>query len=82
MQADRIEPMVAVGKELDVRFSFGYGPEEFTATLGRIASGALDVSPLVTGRVGLDGVADAFRSLHNPEEHAKIIVRPNGAIVS
>jgi threonine dehydrogenase-like Zn-dependent dehydrogenase len=82
MQPDTIEPMLAVGKELDVRFSFGYRPEEFTATLDRIADGTLDVAPLVTGRVGLDGVADAFRSLRNPEEHAKIIVRPHGAIVS
>ncbi len=78
MEPDKIEPMVAVGKELDLRFSFGYRAEEFAATFDRIVNGTLNVAPLVTGKVGLDGVAGAFKALHNPEEHAKIIVRPNG----
>jgi threonine dehydrogenase-like Zn-dependent dehydrogenase len=77
MKPDTIEPMVAIGKELDVRFSFGYSAEEFSNTLLHIADGTLAVAPLVTGRVGLDDVAGAFRSLNDPDEHAKIIVQPN-----
>ena len=77
MQPDKIEPMVAVGKELDLRFSFGYSADEFSKTLLRIADGTLGVAPLVTDRVGLDGVAGAFRSLHDPDDHAKVIVQPN-----
>ena len=36
----------------------------------------MDVSPLITGRVGLDGVAQAFADLANPEQHAKVLVEP------
>ena len=82
MKPDTIEPMIAIGKELDVRFALGYSAAEFTASLDRIASGAVDVAPLVTGTVGIDGVASAFSALHNPDDHAKIIVRPNGRSAS
>lgn len=34
--------------------------------------------PLVTGRIGLNEVAEAFETLGNPEAHAKIVVLPNG----
>jgi threonine dehydrogenase-like Zn-dependent dehydrogenase len=49
---------------------------EFGATLAHIAEGEIDVAPLVTGEVGLDGVAGAFADLADPEEHCKIIVVP------
>jgi threonine dehydrogenase-like Zn-dependent dehydrogenase len=32
--------------------------------------------PLVTGTVGLDGIADAFKALEDPETHAKIMIDP------
>lgn len=76
MQPDTIRPMRGVVKELDVRFAFGYDPVEFAETLRRIAEGELDVAPLVTGRVPLDGVPDAFASLAHPDEHAKVLVLP------
>jgi len=44
--------------------------------LANIASGQIDVAPLITGRVGLDGVQAAFFELANPETHAKILVEP------
>ena len=31
---------------------------------------------LITGKVGLDGVKDAFAELANPERHTKILVEP------
>jgi hypothetical protein len=31
---------------------------------------------LITGTVGIDGVADAFTALGSPERHAKILVKP------
>jgi threonine dehydrogenase-like Zn-dependent dehydrogenase len=49
---------------------------EFAETLRRIAEGELDVAPLITGRVDLDGVPGAFAALATPDEHAKILVRP------
>jgi threonine dehydrogenase-like Zn-dependent dehydrogenase len=76
METDRIEPSIAITKEIELTFVFGYTPEEFAATLGNIAEGRIDVSGLVTGKVGLDGVAKAFTDLGDPEAHVKILVEP------
>ena len=76
MEPDTIRPMLAVGKEVDLGFAFGYTPFEFAGTLQSIAEGELDVAPLITGRVGVDGVPAAFRDLANPEAHCKILVTP------
>jgi threonine dehydrogenase-like Zn-dependent dehydrogenase len=76
MESDRIEPSIAITKEIELTFIFGYTPEEFAATLRQLAEGVIDVSGLVTGTVSLDGVAGAFRDLADPEAHVKILVRP------
>ena len=81
MEADRIQPAMAVQKELELRFVFAYDPGEFADTLAMLASGKVDPTPLHTATVGLDGVAEAFEALADPEKHAKILVDPtlNGA---
>lgn len=76
METDRLEPSIAITKEVELTFVFGYSPEEFALTLHRLAEGVIDVEGLVTGIVGLDGVADAFGDLADPEAHVKILVRP------
>ncbi|MFZ5720130.1 MAG: zinc-binding dehydrogenase [Pseudomonadota bacterium] len=78
METDRIEPSIAITKEIELTFVFGYTPEEFALTLRQLAEGVIDVSSLVTGHVGLEGVADAFVALGDPEAHVKILVQPNG----
>jgi threonine dehydrogenase-like Zn-dependent dehydrogenase len=76
MEPDTIRPMTGINKELSLQFVLGYTPEEFGRTLESIASGAIDVAPLITGEVGIAGVAGAFAALANPEAHAKILVEP------
>jgi threonine dehydrogenase-like Zn-dependent dehydrogenase len=76
MERDAITPFFAIGKELNLQFVLGYDPMEFEASLRSIAEGEVDVEPMITGRVGLDGVPDAFRALANPDEHCKILVTP------
>ena len=76
METDRIEPGIAITKEIELSFVFGYSPEEFAATLHSLAEGRIAVDGLVTGRVGLDGVAGAFTALGDPEAHVKILVEP------
>ena len=68
--------MLGINKELAVQFVLGYTPEEFANTLQAIADGQIDVAPLVTGRVGVDGVPGAFETLAKPDAHAKILVEP------
>jgi threonine dehydrogenase-like Zn-dependent dehydrogenase len=76
MEPDRFRPVMAINKEIDLRFVVGYGALEFYDTLHLLADGKIDAAPLVTGTVGLDGVGGAFDVLTNPEHHAKIIIDP------
>ncbi len=78
MEHDRIHPMVGVVKELELLFAFGYDPLEFQGTLETIAEGRLDVDPLITGTVGVEGVPAAFDALADPEDQVKILVEPGG----
>lgn len=76
MQRDHFEPIFGINKELKLQFVLGYSGDEFAATLGNIAEGVTDVAPLITARIGVDGVAQAFEDLGSPEHHAKIVVEP------
>lgn len=76
METDHFEPALAVTKHLDLRFVLGYSPDEFADTLRQIAEGTINVDPLMTGKVGLDGVAQAFEDLASPDTHAKILIDP------
>ena len=82
MGTDQIRPTMAVGKELDLRFVFGYTPLEFHDSLRMLAEGKVDVSALVTGTVGLGGVSEAFEALGDPERHAKILIDPRSPATS
>jgi 2-desacetyl-2-hydroxyethyl bacteriochlorophyllide A dehydrogenase len=76
MEADRIEPLFAIFKELNLQFVLAYTPQEFSQALKLLAEGAVDAEALVTAKVGLDGVKTAFEELGNPERHTKILVEP------
>jgi threonine dehydrogenase-like Zn-dependent dehydrogenase len=76
MEADTIYPMLGITKELNLQFVLGYTQDEFAATLHHIADGAIPTVPLITGHVGIGGVAQAFEELGSPERHAKILVHP------
>jgi 2-desacetyl-2-hydroxyethyl bacteriochlorophyllide A dehydrogenase len=76
MEPDRIEPLFAIVKELNVQFVLGYTPEEFAHCLRLLAEGEVDADALITGKVGLADVKSAFEVLANPERHTKILVEP------
>lgn len=76
MSSDQFEPSHCVLKELDIRFSLYYTPEQFTETFAHLAAGHFNVAPLLTGTVGLDGVAGAFERLGNNPSDAKILLDP------
>jgi threonine dehydrogenase-like Zn-dependent dehydrogenase len=81
MGTDQFRPTMALSKEIDVRFVFGYTPLEFYDTLHMLADGKVDASALVTGKVGLGGVAAAFEALGDPDRHAKILIDPRSSAV-
>jgi len=76
MVPDTIRPVIAINKEVDLRFAVGYTPLEFRDTLHLLAHGKVDATPMLTGTVGLPGVDAAFDALARPEVHAKILIDP------
>lgn len=76
MEADRFRPVMAINKEIDLRFVVGYTPLEFYDTLHLLADGKVTAAAIVTGTVGLPGVAAAFDALADPGSHAKIVIDP------
>ncbi len=76
MQPDTVMPLFGIAKEISVQFVNSYDHNEFAESLRAIADGLIDVSPLITGEVGLDGVAAAFDELADPDAHCKIVVTP------
>ena len=76
MEPDTFRPVMAVNKELELRFTFYYDPAEFSTALQMIADGRLDVTPLITATIGFDSVAKAFEALGSAEHHAKILIDP------
>jgi threonine dehydrogenase-like Zn-dependent dehydrogenase len=79
MEPDTIRPMMAVNKEIDLRFVMGYTPLEFADTLRMLAEGKVRAAPIATGTVGLPGVEAAFDRLAAPGIHAKIVIEPASA---
>jgi len=73
---DSFRPAMMINKEIDLRFVLGYTPLDFRDTLHTLAEGKVDPRPMITGTVGLDGVAGAFDDLADPERHAKILIDP------
>ncbi|KUH80062.1 MULTISPECIES: zinc-binding dehydrogenase [unclassified Mycobacterium] len=76
MQPDTVLPLFGIAKEINVQFVNAYDHNEFAEALRAIADGHIDVSPLITGEVGLDGVGAAFEELAHPDTHCKIMVTP------
>ena len=76
MEPDTVVPFYGAPKEISVQFVFAYDPTEFADSLRAIAEGEIDVAPVITGEVGLDGVGAAFDELAKPDEHCKILVTP------
>jgi threonine dehydrogenase-like Zn-dependent dehydrogenase len=76
MGKDTVEPMIGIGKELNVQYVLAYTAEEFAAMLRHVAEGEVPSEPLITGKVDVTGVAQAFEDLASPENHVKIMIEP------
>jgi 2-desacetyl-2-hydroxyethyl bacteriochlorophyllide A dehydrogenase len=76
MQADTVHPYFAIAKQIQLQFVLAYDGTEFTDCLRAIAEGDIDVAPMITGEVDLDGVGAAFDDLAHPDAHCKILVTP------
>ncbi len=66
MQPDTVHPFFAIAKEISVQFVLAYDPEEFADSLRAIAEGHIDVTPMITGDVGLEDVGRGVRRSRRP----------------
>jgi threonine dehydrogenase-like Zn-dependent dehydrogenase len=76
METDRLEPLVFISKEIELRFVLGYSPEEFAASLRNLAEGATRYGEIITGVVSLDETPSAFARLQSDKSQIKILVAP------
>ena len=76
LETDASRPLIAINKELSLQFVLGYTPQEFSETLRLLAEGELNVANLVTDKVPLANVSEAFQRLADPRTDGKIIVIP------
>lgn len=66
----------ATVKELDLRFSYYYQPDEFKQCLDAIAEGNVPWQKMLSAKVGMDGVESAFEQLMTPNDHIKVVIEP------
>jgi threonine dehydrogenase-like Zn-dependent dehydrogenase len=76
MQSDRIEPLVYITKEIELRFVLGYSRDEFARSLENLAEGRTRYNEIITGVVGLEDTPDAFVKLQSDKSQIKILVAP------
>ena len=64
-------------RELRVVGSLAYSHDDFLGAMRALASGAVDVGPLITGTIGLDGLSGVLTELGSGSTtHAKVLVDP------
>lgn len=71
---DSIMPLVGIMKELNVQFVLGYTPADFDFVIEMIAKDRIDVAAMVTDRISLDALPDAFEALRKPSTQCKVMV--------
>lgn len=76
MQADRVLPVKAITKELEVRYVFGYGRRDFAFTIDMLARGRIDPSAMLSDTVGWEAFPAAFEALRTDKSRIKVMLEP------
>ena len=76
LQPDTVTPLVALTKELTMRFVLYYLRSDFERTLAALAREALDPGDLVTDDIGLEDLPARFEALRHPTTEGKVLVHP------
>jgi (R,R)-butanediol dehydrogenase/meso-butanediol dehydrogenase/diacetyl reductase len=72
-----IQPVTALLKELSIRFSVCYRPDEFRTVIAGFSSGVIDPTQMVGPTLGLSRIAEAFDLVRKAEVHGRALVAPN-----
>jgi len=76
LERDAFEPIVALGKEVTVRYSQAYAERDFEAVIDAIARGRVKPAPIHTSTVSLDELPAAFDALRSNPRECKVLIRP------
>ena len=74
-----VEPVTALLKELTIRFSVCYTPDEFREVIAAFSSGAVDPTPMVGPVLGLNRIAEAFDLVRDARVRGRVLVAPGAA---
>ncbi|MAY88217.1 MAG: zinc-binding dehydrogenase [Pseudooceanicola sp.] len=77
LKEDAIWPARAVHKELKLQFAMGYAAADFARVLDFLDRGEIVPDNLVTDRVSLSELPNAFEALRRPEGQIKVIITPS-----
>jgi (R,R)-butanediol dehydrogenase / meso-butanediol dehydrogenase / diacetyl reductase len=67
-------PMVAMNKELNLRFSLGVERSEIETAIGMLAAGRISTASMITHALGIDDLPRAFSALSLPTNQSKVMV--------
>jgi (R,R)-butanediol dehydrogenase/meso-butanediol dehydrogenase/diacetyl reductase len=77
MKEDTVVPISATLKELRIQFVLGYVEEDFAKVLEFLQAGKINAKSMVTDRVSLKDLPDAFEGLRQPGNQIKLMIMPN-----
>jgi 2-desacetyl-2-hydroxyethyl bacteriochlorophyllide A dehydrogenase len=70
-------PIMALLKEVTIRFSVAYTPDDFRKVVKAFETKLIDPSPLLGPSLGLDRVAEAFDLVRTSATQGRVLVIPN-----
>ena len=76
MEPDSFDHLLAYSKEPQIRTARVYTKAENQFILEMIASGRIDPAPMISHRIGLDGLPAVFEALRTPTDQCKVMVMP------
>jgi (R,R)-butanediol dehydrogenase / meso-butanediol dehydrogenase / diacetyl reductase len=74
-----VEPVTALLKELTIRYSVCYRPNEFREVIDAFASGAVDPSAVIGPTLRLNRIGEAFDLVRDAAVDGRVLVSPNSA---
>lgn len=76
MAQDHFMPLIFGTKELSIQFVSYYTHQNYQLTIDMLAAERIDPLPMITDRIGLEALPEAFEALRKPSTECKVIVQP------
>jgi (R,R)-butanediol dehydrogenase / meso-butanediol dehydrogenase / diacetyl reductase len=75
---DVFTPLMAMIKEVTIKFTNVYDVREFEIAIGALDRGHVEPRAMITDVVGLDAAPAAFSGLMNHNNQCKVLIAPDG----